>query len=79
MAKKIYYDPERYKKARAWDRLLRNTKKMSVEELTEEGDKLWREKVKQEKMARARKRELRLEREAKEAALAKVNSEKAET
>ena len=58
---------------------MRNTKKMSVEELIEEGDKLWREKVKQEKMARARKRKLRLEREAEEAALAKVNSEKAET
>lgn len=79
MAKKIYYDPERYKKERAWDRLLRNTRKMSTQELIEEGDKLWREKVKQEKMARARKRKLRLEREAEEAALAKVNSEKAET
>lgn len=79
MAKKIYFDPERYKKARAWDRLLRNTRKMSTQELIEEGDKLWREKVKQEKMARARKRKLRLEREAEEAALTKVNSEKAET
>lgn len=79
MAKKIYFDPERYKKARAWDRLLRNTRKMSTQELIEEGDKLWREKVKQEKMARARKRKLRLEREAEEAALAKVDSEKAET
>lgn len=79
MAKKIYFDPERYKKARAWDRLLRNTRKMSTQELIEEGDKLWREKVKQEKMARARKRKLRLEREAEKVALTKVNSEKAET
>lgn len=75
MAKKIHFDPEKYKKARAWDRLLRNTRRMSTQELIEEGDKLWREKVKQEKMARARKRKLRLEKEAEEAALAKANSE----
>jgi len=75
MAKKIHFDPEKYKKARAWDRLLRNTRRMSTQELIEEGDKLWREKVKQEKMTRARKRKLRLEKEAEEAALAKANSE----
>lgn len=75
MGKKIHYDPERYKKARAWDKLIRNTRRMSTQELIEEGDRLWREKVKQEKLARARKRKLRLEKEAEEAALAKVNSE----
>ena len=70
MKSRRIYNHEKFKKDHAFNRLIRKTPKMSSAELLEESDKLWRAKVKREKMARERKRKLRQQREA-EAAIKK--------
>lgn len=63
------YDHENARKNHKFLNKIRNTKKMSAGQLIAEGEALWRETVRREKMAKARKRKLKK--------IAEANAEKA--
>lgn len=56
---------EEFKKLVSWYRLMAKTKRMKEDELIEEAERLYAEKVKREKAERLRKRKIREEREKK--------------
>ena len=68
MKSRRIYNHENAKRDQKFDNLIKNTPKLTALELLEESDKLWRETVKREKMARERKRKLRMQQETMETA-----------
>lgn len=64
MKSRRIYDHNQLQKDHEFRKMIKNAPKMSIGQLIEESDKLWRETVKREKMAREHKRKLRLQNEA---------------